>query len=117
MAIDNAASFKAMLNDEINEDLKYKAQEVVAQYIAEAAHRGINMSVDDAYSLSAFRLHVLTGDAVTDNWMDEAGRNAENLPEGRRRARRDGSRRGRQERPPRRGSQGFGRRVGEAQPF
>lgn len=71
MTIDNAASFKAMLNDEKNEDLKFEAQEIAAQYIAEAAQSGIHMTLDDCYSLNAIRLHVLTGEAVVDNWADE----------------------------------------------
>lgn len=72
MAIDNSVSFKKMLNDEKNEDLKFKAQEIAASYIAEAAQRGINMTLDDCYALSTVRLHVLTGERINDNWMDEA---------------------------------------------
>lgn len=72
MAIDNNVSFKKLLSDESNEDLKFKAQEIAAQYIGEAAQRGVQMTLDDAYSLSAVRLHVLTGERVTDDWWSEA---------------------------------------------
>lgn len=72
MAIDNLSSFKKMLSDENNEDLKFKAQEIAAQYIGEAAQRGVQMTLDDAYSLSAVRLHVLTGERITDDWWSEA---------------------------------------------
>lgn len=72
MTIESAASFKAMLNDQINEDLKFKAPEIAAQYITEAAQLGVQMTLDDCYSLPAVRLHVIAGERITENWLDEA---------------------------------------------
>ena len=83
MAIDNLSSFAKMLSDENNEDLKFKAQEIAAQYIGEAARRGVQMTLDDAYSLSAVRLHVLTGERVTDDWWSEAEGTLDNFQKAR----------------------------------
>lgn len=73
MAIDNLSSFKKLINDENNQEMKSRAQEAAANVIAQAAQQGILMSVDEAYSLPSLRLQVMLNESEpVGDWFAEA---------------------------------------------
>lgn len=71
--IDNLSSFKKLINDENNQDMKSRAQEAAASVIAQAAQQGIQMSVDEAYALPSLRLQVMLNESEpVGDWFAEA---------------------------------------------
>lgn len=73
MAIDNLSSFKKLIDDENNQEMKSRAQEAAANVIAQAARQGIRMSVDEAYSLPSVRLQVMLNEnEPVGDWFAEA---------------------------------------------
>lgn len=73
MEIDNLSSFKKLIDDENNQEMKSRAQEAAASVIAQAARQGIRMSVDEAYSLPSVRLQVMLNEnEPVGDWFAEA---------------------------------------------